>query len=49
MPNSQHVVFDSSEVADQILRKAIDGTGPADVLSSAPAGYPESMAPRGRC
>ncbi len=48
MPNSQHVVFDSSEGGQtQILRKAIDGTGPADVLSSAPAGYPESIAPRG--
>jgi Tol biopolymer transport system component len=48
MPNSQHVVFDSSDGGQtQILRKAIDGTGPADVLSSAPAGYPESVAPHG--
>ena len=48
-PDGRHVVYDSNEGAGvQILRRAADGTGTAEVLAPVPAGYPEIVLPDGK-
>ena len=45
-PDGRRVVYDSSDGrGTQILRKAADGTGVADVVAPAPAGFPEIVSP----
>ena len=45
-PDGRRVVYDSSSSpSDQILRKAADGTGVAEVVAEAPAGFPEIVSP----
>jgi hypothetical protein len=48
MPDSRRVLFDSNEGAGtRTLRRAVDGTGPTDVVMPTP-GYPETVTPDGR-
>ena len=45
-PGGRHVVYDSNDgTGVQILRRAADGTGTAEVLAPVPAGYPEIVLP----
>jgi serine/threonine-protein kinase len=48
-PDGRHVVYDSNDgTGVQILRRAADGTGTAEVLAPVPAGYPEIVLPDGK-
>ena len=45
-PDGRRVVYDSNDGrGTQILRKAADGTGAAEVVAPAPAGFPEIVSP----
>ena len=49
MPDGRRLLFDSSEGGRiQIVRSAADGTGGMDVITPAPAGYPETISPDGK-
>ena len=48
-PDGRQVVYDSNDGSGAaILRRAADGTGTAETLAQAPAGYPEIVLPDGK-